>query len=110
MSTDKPGCHACTPSTPASTERHVTQPDKTALINRLKRIEGQVGGILNMVQDDRYCVDILTQLSAVKSALDGVGVQVLTSHAKGCVRTAIAENGGEEALEELMSVIRKMVK
>ena len=54
--------------------------------------------------------DILTQLSAVKSALDGVGVQILTSHAKGCVRTAIAENGGEEALEELMGVIRKMVK
>ena len=108
MSAEKPGCSACTP--PTDKEKHVTQPDKTALINRLKRIEGQVGGILNMVHDDRYCVDILTQLSAVKSALDGVGVQILTSHAKGCVRTAIAENGGEDALDELMGVIRKMVK
>lgn len=109
MSTDKAGCHACSPQT-TTPERHVTQPDKTALINRLKRVEGQVGGILNMVQDDRYCVDILTQLSAVKSALDGVAVQILSSHAKGCVRTAIAENGGEDALDELMGVIRKMVK
>lgn len=53
--------------------------------NRLKRIAGQVAGLQKMVEDDRYCVDVLTQLAAVRSALDAVGVQLLTEHVEHCV-------------------------
>lgn len=58
---------------------------KPKLRKRLKRIEGQVGGLLKMVEDDRYCVDVLTQLAAVRSALDAVGVLLLTDHIEGCL-------------------------
>ncbi|MGI4789303.1 MAG: metal-sensitive transcriptional regulator [Janthinobacterium lividum] len=58
---------------------------KAQIQNRLKRIVGQVSGIQKMVEDDRYCVDILTQVAAVRSALDAVGVELLTGHIHGCV-------------------------
>ncbi len=59
--------------------------NKAQLQNRLKRITGQVNGIQKMVEDDRYCVDILTQVAAVRSALDAMGVELLTGHIQGCV-------------------------
>ena len=59
--------------------------NKAPLQNRLKRIAGQVSGIQKMVEDDRYCVDILTQVAAVRSALDALGVELLTGHIQGCV-------------------------
>ena len=58
---------------------------KPKLLRRLKRIAGQVGGLQKMVEDDRYCVDILTQVAAVRSALDAVGAAVLAEHISGCV-------------------------
>ena len=58
---------------------------KTQLQNRLKRIAGQVAGIQRMVEDDKYCVDILTQVAAVRSALDAMGVALLTEHIQSCV-------------------------
>jgi DNA-binding FrmR family transcriptional regulator len=103
-----PGCAHC--ATDCATEKRVTQPNKIALLNRLKRIEGQIGGIRNMVEEDRYCVDIIMQLSAVKAAIDGVSIQLLSTHANGCVRKAVMEDGGEDALEELLGVIRKMMR
>lgn len=103
------GCAACSPSQQAE-GKQVVQPDKTALINRLRRIEGQIGGIAGMVRDDRYCVDILTQLSAVRSAIDALSIRLLENHARGCVRHAVQDNGGDETLEELMGVIRKMIR
>ncbi|MCX2565826.1 metal-sensitive transcriptional regulator [Acetobacter suratthaniensis] len=106
---DTGGCATCsTPDQAAS--RQVVQPDKTALINRLRRIEGQIGGIAGMVREDRYCVDILTQLSAVRSAIDSLSIRLLESHARGCVRRAVQDNGGDETLEELMGIIRKMIR
>ncbi|MBO1326400.1 metal-sensitive transcriptional regulator [Acetobacter sp. TBRC 12305] len=108
MATDKPGCGACSPG--QTGERHVIQPDKTALINRLRRIEGQIGGVTAMVREDRYCVDILTQLSAIRSAVDAVSIRILETHAKGCVRQAMRDDDGDETLEELMGVIRKMIR
>ncbi|MBS1101572.1 metal-sensitive transcriptional regulator [Gluconobacter sp. Dm-62] len=90
--------------------RRVEQPRKKALTNRVRRIEGQVGGILNMIENDRYCVDILTQISAIKSALDGVSIQILSSHANGCVRRAVQEDGGEDAIDELLQVVRRMMR
>ncbi|MEJ5155516.1 metal-sensitive transcriptional regulator [Gluconobacter wancherniae] len=91
-------------------DRRVEQPKKKALTNRLRRIEGQLGGVRNMIENDRYCVDVLTQISAIKSALDGVAIQLLSTHANGCVRNAVIENGGDEAMEELLGVIRKMIR
>jgi len=58
---------------------------KTRMTNRLKRIAGQVTGLQQMVADDRYCVDILTQVAAIRSALDAVGVELLASHLETCV-------------------------
>lgn len=102
-------CQSCGCEADASSKR-VQQPQKKALINRLRRIEGQLGGVLNMVEEDRYCVDILTQISAVKSALDGVAIHILSTHANGCVRDAVKQDGGEAAIDELLSVIRKMIR
>ncbi|PYD71109.1 metal-sensitive transcriptional regulator [Komagataeibacter swingsii] len=99
-------CAHCTPPT----DRKVEQPHKKALVNRVRRIEGQVGGVLNMIEDDRYCVDILTQISAVKSALDGVAIQILSTHAKGCVRQSVMDDGGDEAIEEMLGIVRKLIR
>lgn len=66
--------------------------DREKIQNRLNRIAGQVAGLQKMVQEDRYCVDILTQLAAVRSALDAVGVQLLTDHMTHCVANAGASD------------------
>jgi Uncharacterized protein conserved in bacteria len=93
--------------------RVVTQPDKPALTRRLNRIEGQVRGITNMVEQDRYCVDILTQLAAVKSALDAVAMQLLKNHATGCVQKAIKSaksvKAGKDAIDEMLAVVKKLM-
>ncbi|GAB6968702.1 hypothetical protein JCM25156A_27400 [Komagataeibacter kakiaceti JCM 25156] len=100
-------CDHCAPETEA---RKVAQPHKKALVNRIRRIEGQVGGVLNMIENDRYCVDILTQISAVKSALDGVAIQILSTHVSGCVRKAVMEDGGNAEIREILDLIRKMIR
>jgi CsoR family transcriptional regulator, copper-sensing transcriptional repressor len=63
----------------------MTPEDRHKLKSRLNRIAGQVGGLQRMVEEDRYCVDILTQIAAVRSALDTVGVELLASHLEACV-------------------------
>jgi DNA-binding FrmR family transcriptional regulator len=86
----------------------VVQPDKPRLVARLNRIEGQVRGITRMVEDDRYCVDILTQVAAIKSALDGVAMQLLENHTHGCVARALRDGDGQAAIAELMGVVKKL--
>ena len=87
------------------------QPHKEALRRRLNRIVGQVQGIARMVEEDRYCVDVLVQLSAVKAALNLVSLQLIEDHTKGCVRQAIrAGDSEEEVIEELMGVLKKLAK
>ncbi|WP_026674183.1 metal-sensitive transcriptional regulator [Alkalihalobacterium bogoriense] len=83
---------------------------KDQLIKRLKRIEGQVRGIQKMVEDDRYCVDVLVQLSAVSAALKKVGYTMLEQHTRGCVSNAVKSNQGDEAIEELLKVIQQFSK
>lgn len=86
--------------------------DKEKLQNRLKRIEGQVRGIQRMVDEDAYCVDILTQLGSIVSATEGVAVLVLRDHTEHCVRHSI-EHGGEEAdekIEELLPAVERFLK
>lgn len=84
--------------------------DKDAIIKRLKRIEGQVKGIQKMVEDERYCVDILTQISAIRSAINKVGSIILENHMKGCVSQSIKQGDSEEMIDELMKTIDKFVK
>ena len=85
----------------------VVQPNKPALLKRLNRIEGQTRGVAKMVEEDRYCVDVLTQISAIQSALDALALQLLANHTKGCVRSAIRSGKGEAAIDELMSVVKR---
>lgn len=85
----------------------VVQPHKAALMKRLNRIEGQVRGVAKMVEEDRYCVEVLTQVSAIQSALDALALQLLESHTKGCVRSAIESGNGAAAIDELMTVVRR---
>jgi len=77
-----------------------------ALAKRLHRIEGQVRGIRRMIDDDRYCVDILTQVSAVQSALDALALKLLEHHLHGCVSHAVVSGDGAHAIDEALAVIR----
>jgi DNA-binding FrmR family transcriptional regulator len=88
----------------------VVQPRKRALIRRLSRIEGQVRGVARMIEEDRYCVDILTQVSALRSALDGLAMEILEDHTHGCVSSAVRSGGGGKAIGELMEVVRKFAR
>lgn len=83
--------------------------DKAKLIARLRRIEGQVRGIGGMVEDDRYCIDILTQISAVISSLQSVGLVLLEDHIEGCVVNADPDDR-EERLQELNKAIARFVR
>lgn len=84
--------------------------DNKDLIVRLKKIEGQVRGIQKMLDEERYCVDILVQLAAIRSGINRVGMAILENHTRGCVSKAIKDNHGEEAIDELMEVVTKFVK
>lgn len=87
--------------------KHVAQPHKQTLLKRLNRIEGQVRGVARMIQDDRYCVDVITQITAARAALDAVALRLLEDHTRGCVQSAIHSGHGDHAIGELMQVLRK---
>lgn len=87
--------------------------DRNDLIKRLKRIEGQVKGIQNMIENERYCIDILVQVSAAKAAIDKVGKIILENHIKGCITESIkyeSQDESDELIEELMKNIYKFLK
>lgn len=86
--------------------------DKQALLARLRRAEGQVRGIARMVDDDVYCIDILTQVSAVTKALESVALTLLEDHLGHCVAQATAEGGpvAEEKLREANAAIARLVR
>lgn len=87
-----------------------TNDEKQKVINRLKRIEGQVRGIQKMVEEDRYCMDILVQISAIQSALKQVGFSITERHMNHCVSDAIKSGDGKEMIDELMGVLRQISK
>jgi len=97
--------HAPAPAQPA-----VARTDNAALGKRINRIEGQVRGIGKMIAEDRYCIDILTQVSAVQSALDALALQLLEHHLHGCVQHAVKSGDGDHAIDEAMAVIRKFAR
>lgn len=84
--------------------------DKQALMERLKKIEGQVRGLQRMIEEDRYCVDVLVQVAAVKAAMNKVGMALLEGHARGCMQAAVKRGEGDDAVNELMDVLEKFVK
>ena len=93
----------------ATTERRGYSADKDQLLRRLARIKGQVGGVERMVEEDRYCIDVLTQIAAAQAALDKVALGLLDGHARHCVI------GGEpakqdERTEELMAAVGRLMR
>ncbi|HEY1458455.1 MAG TPA: metal-sensing transcriptional repressor [Casimicrobiaceae bacterium] len=88
----------------------VRREDGAALAARMKRIEGQVRGIARMVDEDRYCIDIITQVSAVRAALDALALQLLEGHLHGCVQHAVKSGDGAHAIEEALGVIRTFAR
>lgn len=89
--------------------KHRDNTEEKDLLNRLNRIEGQIRGIKAMVQDERYCVDILTQVSAVQAALNSFNKMLLSNHIKSCVVEDIKADN-PEAVDELCKTIQKLMK
>ena len=98
-----------TTRTEASTDAHGYTPHRPQLITRLSRIEGQVRGIAKMVDDNRYCIDVLTQISAVQAALDKVALGLMDDHVRHCVVGAAPEQQDEKS-EELMAAVRRLMR
>jgi CsoR family transcriptional regulator, copper-sensing transcriptional repressor len=84
--------------------------DAAELRRRLNRISGQVDGVARMIDDDRYCIDILTQMAAIRSALDAIGLKLLHEHAQGCLQEAVRSGKGADAIEELMQVVKRFAR
>ena len=80
-----------------------------SLTNRLNRIEGQIKGLKKMIEDERYCVDIITQVSSVQAAINAFERELLNSHIKSCVVDDI-RNGNEEAVDELCELLQKTMR
>jgi DNA-binding FrmR family transcriptional regulator len=84
--------------------------DKKQIESRLSRIEGQVRGLRKMVDEDRYCIDVLTQVSAVQSALESVALLLLRDHTEHCVAEAIRSGDGGDKVRELSEAVERLVK
>lgn len=83
--------------------------DQEALLNRVRRIAGQVGGVERMIEQERYCIDILTQISAIQAALDKVAVGLLDNHARHCIIDANDANR-EAKTDEMMGAVARLLR
>jgi CsoR family transcriptional regulator, copper-sensing transcriptional repressor len=84
--------------------------NKKAVLSRLRRVEGQVRGIQKMVDEDRYCIDVLTQVNAARSALESVALELLSDHTQHCVTEAIQSGGGRAKVRELNEAVERLVR
>ena len=84
--------------------------DKRTIQARLRRIEGQVRGVQKMVEEDRYCIDVLTQVNATRAALESVALRLLADHTEHCVTEAIRSGGGAGKVRELNAAVERLVK
>lgn len=80
------------------------------IVSRLRKATGQLSGITTMVEQGRYCIDVLDQLAAVSAAVDGIALLVLSDHINACVRQAIDEGGADEKVAELGAAVRRYVR
>ena len=83
---------------------------KQQLQTRLRRVEGQVRGVARMIDEDKYCVDVVTQVAAIQAALDKVSLGLLDGHIRGCVRDEIKAGGGEARVDELLQVMDRVLR
>ena len=104
MAEEKEMCPSC-----CGRKKHRQEAEYRDLLKRLNRIEGQVRGVKKMLEEDRYCVDILTQVSAINSALNSFNKVLLAEHIKSCVVEDIRA-GKEEAVDELCATLQKLMK
>jgi DNA-binding FrmR family transcriptional regulator len=88
----------------------LTDKEKSELKLRLKKIAGQINGIDKMLDDGRYCVDVVQQILAARAALNKVSLIIMESHAKSCMVTAIKDNRAEQSIEELMQLLKQFTK
>ena len=100
MESEKNCCHRTKERSPQEYKK---------LVNRLSRIEGQIRGIKNMVEEDAYCIDILVQVAAANAALNSFNKEMLASHIKTCVADDI-RNGKDETIDELVITLQKLMK
>ncbi len=84
--------------------------DKERILGRLRRIEGQVRGIHRMVEEERYCIDVLTQIAAVQAALDRVALSLLDEHARHCVVCGKGPGDADERTTEMMAAVARLLK
>jgi DNA-binding FrmR family transcriptional regulator len=96
-------------ATSSTTNKHGYSATKEQLLNRLRRIEGQVRGVEGMVEDDRYCIDVLTQISAIQAALDKVALGLLDDHARHCIARAETEEQADMT-NELMAAVGRLMR
>lgn len=90
-------------------QKHRENDELKSLMNRLNRIEGQIRGIKKMLENDAYCTDILTQSSAVSSAINSFNKELLSNHIHSCVASDI-KNGKDEVIDELVNTLQKLMK
>jgi CsoR family transcriptional regulator, copper-sensing transcriptional repressor len=95
-------------SAPEAETRGYSQ-GKDAVLKRLRRIEGQVRGVERMVEEDRYCIDVVTQVTAIQAALDKVALELLSDHAAHCVAGAAADERADRT-DELMAAVRRLLR
>lgn len=105
---EKIDIESCCSSHSDRTSHHSEKVKKT-LINRLNRIEGQIRGVKGLIEKDTYCDDVITQISAIQSALNGFSKVLLEAHLKSCVTERIQE-GDKEVVDELLITIQKLMK
>jgi DNA-binding FrmR family transcriptional regulator len=86
--------------------RHMKRENKDRLLNRLSRIQGQVGGVARMVEEDRYCIDVLTQIQAVRAALGKVETEMLRDHLGHCIEGAIVSGDRDEQRQKAAELIQ----
>ncbi len=99
--------------TAAALQVHGYTEHRQAVVKRLHRIEGQVRGIERMVEDNRYCIDVLTQIAAANTALESLALTILDAHVRHCVHDAIASGDAEQAAaktEELLHTVRRFTR
>ena len=104
VNSSEPKCQNCSVKKKVRSEKEFK-----ALLNRLSRIEGQVRGVRSMLENDAYCIDILTQVSAINAALNSFNKVLIANHIRTCVKQNI-QAGNDEVVEELVSTLQKLMK